>query len=114
VYIALSKSYDQILDVIGAGTGIVGLAKAVCSSNLYARRHNMIGDAYKDQGINVPNETIDWIFDAAQSKKMPTNGAIAVELAAQKTIPGYKPCALATLDLGIAPIFCAEISLAQE
>jgi hypothetical protein len=99
VYISLSETYDQIAGIVGAGIGIVGLAKAIQQSNNYARRYEMIGDAYGSKGVDMPNETIDWIFNIGQSRKMPTNGAVAIELAAQKTIPEYKPHALATRTL---------------
>jgi hypothetical protein len=104
VYIAISETYDQIARIVGDGTGIVGLAKGIQASNTDARRHTIIRDAYGDAGVDVPNETIDWIFKTGQSRRMPTNGAIALELAAQKTISGYKPNALAirTLRLYVA------------
>jgi hypothetical protein len=91
VLMALSKSYSQIYEVVGDRDGIVGLAKIIRNSKLYSSRHTIIGDAYKAQGIEVPKETIDWIFDSAESKKMPTNAAVALELAAQQAIPDYTP-----------------------
>jgi hypothetical protein len=96
ILIELSKSYGQIFAEVGAGNGIVGLAKVIRNSNLYSSRYALIGDAYKAQGVNVPKETIDWIFDSAESKKMPTNAAIASELAAQQAIPGYTSCGFST------------------
>lgn len=99
VYIALSETYDQIAGVVSAGPGIVGLARAIQESNTYTRRHTMIRDAYIDQSVDVPDETIDWIFKPGQTRKTPTNGAVALELAAQKVISGYNPCALSTRTL---------------
>lgn len=99
VYLALSETYDAIAKAVGDGDGIIGLARAIQRSNTSQSRHTMIREAYSVSGIDVPNETIDWIFKTGESRKMPSNGAVALELAAQKTIPGYKPNALATRTL---------------
>jgi hypothetical protein len=66
-FIALSETYDQVAGVIGTGIGIVGLAKAIQESNNYARRYKVIRDAYSDQGVDVPDETMD--FQAWTVKK---------------------------------------------
>jgi hypothetical protein len=94
-YKALSENYDRIYSVVGGGTGITGHAKSYLDSATYASRYKII-DVYRDYSVNIPKETLDWIFDSAQSKKMPTNAAIALELAAQKVIPDYTPCGFAT------------------
>lgn len=54
VYIAISETYDQIARIVGGGTGLVGLAKAIQASNTDARRHTMIRDATAMRVLTCP------------------------------------------------------------
>lgn len=95
-YIKFGEQYDRILNVVDAGKGIIGLARAVYDSNLYRSRYQTIGDAYRGEGVEVPKEVIDWILEGISSQRMPTNAAVALELAAREAIQGYSPRSLST------------------